>query len=368
MFAIVAVALVAVNACASVQRLAPATQDRAWRSYLGSDSRAPAVWDSLNLDPQPVWRSDVARGIVGAPALTEDLVAVSQVDRQVAVLDRATGDVIWRHRLSNAPGSGPLVDGDRVIVATQEERGEVRALQLGTGASLWSATVGDVAAPLALDDSTVYAGSTEGFVVALHSGSGARVWRVRLAGAVRAAPVPTSAGLVVATTTDSVYLLDRNTGAVRARRGLTGSIVAAPASLDTLLVAGTTGGDLVALRPEGLALRWHVDLGSAVVGSVAVQHDVAWALDERGALWCVPLADPSSASHVGTGVVSRAGPTPTASGILLASTNGELVLVDPATGTRHWSARVRGPLTQPAVVDGRFFVAVSTRGQVIAFR
>ena len=65
---------------------------------------------------------------------------------------------------------------------------------------------------------------------------------------------------------------------------------------------------------------------------------------------------------------SRAGPTPTASGILLASTNGELVLVNPATGTRHWSARVRGPLTQPAVVDGRFFVAVSTRGQVIAFR
>ena len=368
MLGIVAAALVAVNACVSVQRLAPATQDRAWRTYLGTDSRAPADWDSLNADPQPVWRSDVARGIVGAPALTEDLVAVSQVDRQVAVLDRATGDVIWRHRLSNAPGSGPLVDGDRLYVATQEERGEVRALQLGTGASLWSARVGDIAAPLALDDSTVYAGSTEGYVVALHSGSGARLWRVRLAGAVRAAPVPTSAGLVVATTTDSIFLLDRGTGAVRARRGLTGSIVATPASLDTLIIAGTTGGDLVALRPEGLALRWHVNIGGAVVGSVAAQNGVAWALDERGELWRVPLDDPASASHAGTGVVSRAGPSPTASGVFLSGLSGELFLVDPATGTRLWSARLRGPLTQPAVVDGRFFVAVSARGQIIAFR
>ena len=357
-----------VNACVSVQRLAPVTQDRAWRTYLGTESRAPAVWDSLNADPQPVWRSDVARGIVGAPALTEDLVAVSQVDRQVAVLDRATGDVIWRHRLSNAPGSGPLVDGDRVFVATQEEHGEVRALQLSTGASLWSATVGDVAAPLALDDSTVYAGSTEGYVVALRSGSGARIWRARLPGAVRAAPVPTSAGLVVATATDSVFLLDRATGAVRVRRGLAGSIVAAPASLDTLIVAGTTGGELLALRTEGLALRWRLDVGGAVVGSVAVQHGAAWALSERGELWRVPLGDPAGASHVGTGVVSRAGPTPTASGVLLAGANGELVLVDAVTGTRRWSARVRAPLTQPAVVDGRFFVAVSGRGQVVAFR
>jgi len=359
---------VAVNACVSVQRLAPATQDRAWRTYLGTDSRAPAVWDSLNADPQPVWRGDVARGIVGAPALTEDLVVVAQADRQVAVLDRATGDVIWRRRLSNVPGSGPLVDGDRLFVATQEERGEVLALQLRNGASAWSTRVGDVAAPLALDDSTVYVGSTEGYVVALRSGSGARVWRVRLAGAVRAAPVPTSAGLVVATTTDSIFLLDRSTGDVRARRGLTGSIVATPASLDTLIVAGTTGGDLVALRPEGLALHWHVDVGAAVVGSVAVQDGAAWALDERGTLWRVPLGDPSSASHVGTGVVSRAGPSPTAAGVFLSGLNGELVLVNPATGTRLWSARLRGPLTQPAVVDGRFFVAVSARGQVIAFR
>jgi outer membrane protein assembly factor BamB len=322
---------VAVNACASVQRLAPATQDRAWRTYLGSDFRAPATRDSLNADPQPVWRSNVARGIIGAPALTEDLVVVSQVDRQVAVLDRATGDVVWRHRVANVLGSGPLVDGDRVLVATQEERGEVRVLQLATGTSLWSARVGDIAAPLALDDSTVYAASTEGTVVAFRLATGARLWRARLTGAVRAAPVPSPAGLVVATTSDSVFLLDRGTGAVRARRGVPGSIVAAPASLDTLLVAGTAGGELLALRPEGLALRWRVALGAGAVGSVAVQNGVAWALDEHGTLWRVPLADPAASTNVPTRVVSRAGPTPTASGVLLSGADGALVLVDPDT-------------------------------------
>jgi len=85
---ILAAALLAVNACASAARIGPASQDQLWRAYLGSARRATAVAESVLGDPQPVWRTDVGRGVVGAPALTEDVVALSQVDRQVALLDR----------------------------------------------------------------------------------------------------------------------------------------------------------------------------------------------------------------------------------------------------------------------------------------
>jgi outer membrane protein assembly factor BamB len=365
---ILAAALVGVNACVSVQRTGPATQDRGWRTYLGSESRAPSGPDSIDAAARPVWRTDVGRGIVGSPALTEDLVAVAQVDRQVALLERATGDLIWRSRLPNAPGAGPLVDGDRLVVATQEPNGRVYALRLTTGGRIWSAPAGDVAAPLAMDDSIVYAGTTTGDVVALRTLDGSRLWRIRLSGAVRAAPLPTAAGIVVATASDSLFLLDPHSGAVRVRRGLLGSVIATPASLDTLIVAATTGGELLALRTDSLTPAWHLDLGAPVAGSVALQGGVAYALDARGTLWRVPLADRAAASRAATGVVSRAGPLPTASGVFLEGVDGELVLVDPATGARVWSSRVQAPLEHPPLVDGRFFLVASARGVVVAFR
>jgi outer membrane protein assembly factor BamB len=359
---------VGVNACASPPRVGPAAQLRPWRTYLGSERRAPASPDSLGETPQAVWRTDVGRGIVGSPALTEDVVAVSQVDRQVALLARATGTLFWRARLPTPPGAGPLVDGDRVLVATAEPTGRVYALRLDTGARIWSAQAGDVAAPLALRDSVVYAATTTGDVLALRERNGSRLWRVKLPGAVRTPPVCTGAGLVVATATDSTFLLDPRSGAVRARRPLSGTILGGPASLDTLVVAGTTAGELLALRPDSLTLVWRLDLGAAVVGNVALHGDAAWALDTRGTLWRVPLGDVGAASHVATGVVSRAGPVPTASGVLLASVEGDVVLVDPSTGTHRWSSFVQAPLDQPPLVDGRFILVAAARGVVMVFR
>ena len=357
-----------VNACTSVQRIGPATQERVWRTYLGSDRRAPDSADSLNADPQPVWRVDVGRGVAGAPALTETLVIVAQVDRQVALLDRATGDVIWRRRLSTPPGAGPLVENDRILVATQEAGGRVYALRIATGGGVWSREVGDVAAPLAADDSTVFAATTAGRVLALHVSDGRIRWRATVPGAVRTAPLPTAAGLVVSTTADSLFLLDRATGAVRARRGLRGSVLASPSVGDSLVVVGTSAGDLVALRAESLSVSWTRNLGGRIVGTVAIQRGYAFALTDRGALWRVPLGDPARAESVAAGVIARAGPTPTASGVLLCGVNGEVTLVDPATGERRWSAHLQPPIEQPVIVDGRLFLAASARGELVAFR
>lgn len=360
-----------VNACASFAsgvRTGPASQERPWRTYLGSPRRAPAAADTGYAVPQAVWRTDVGRGIAGSPALTEDVIALAQVDRLVALLDRATGDVIWRIRLPTSPGAGPLVDGDRILVATQEANGRVYALRLANGGRIWSATAGDVAAPLVIDDSVVYAATTTGDVFALQIGDGRRLWRSKVSGAVRAAPVPTPHGVLVATTSDSIFRLDARDGRIQVRRHVTGSVLSAPASLDSLVVAGTTAGELVAWRTDSLTPVWRRELGAPVVGSVAIVSGVAYALDVRGTLWRIPLADPAAGAHVATGVVSRAGPLPTPSGVFLAGVDGELVLVDPGTGAHRWSWPVQAPLDQPPLVDGHFFVASAARGVVMAFR
>jgi len=358
---------VAVNACMSVNHLAPASQERRWTAYLGSDRRANRTADTLAADPAPAWRIDVGRGVVGAPALTESLVLLSKVDRQLVVLDRRTGAIVWQRRLGQNIGSGPLVDYDRVYVATQTPDGEVRALELASGSRVWARAVGDVEAPIAVHSARVYAGTTDGWLTALSAVGGGVLWRTRLAGAVRSAPVATGGGVIVATASDSLYLLDGATGAVRARRGTSAAVLAAPALADSVLVFGTTAGRLEACDTATLGTRWSVDVGSGVVGAVAVQRDTAFVLTHDGELWWVPLDAPAGAVHAALGVVARAAPVPVAGGVIVTDVGGQISLVD-RTGARRWTGTVHPPLAEAVVVDGRFFVAASERGEVVAFR
>ena len=364
---ILAATFLAVNACAAILHRGPASQERRWTAYLGSDQRAGATADTLGADPAPIWRIDVGRGVVGAPALTENLVLLSQVDRQVTVLNRSTGAIIWRRRIGENIGSGPLVNYDRVYFATQTDQGQVVALDLATGKRLWGTRLGDVAAPIALHDAQVYAGTVDGWFVALSTTGGERLWRTRLTGAVRAAPVVVSGGVIVATAADSLYLLDRATGTVRARRGTSGAVLAAPALADSVLVFGTSAGRLEACDTATLATRWGLDVGSEVIGAVAVQQDTVHVLTHDGVLWWVPLDAPARATKIAVGVVARGAPTPVAGGVLIAGVGGELALVD-AQGAKRWTAHVHPPVVQPVVVNGRFLLAVSERGEVVAFQ
>lgn len=356
-----------VNACASTARIGPVMQERAWRTYLGAPERSGVVLESLSADPQPVWRTDVGRGIIGAIAVSEDVIAVAQVDRQVTLLDRATGEVIWRRHLPAYLGTGPLLDDDRVFAATQTNEGRVYALRLRSGRPLWSAAAGDVMAQLTVEGTALYAASTAGWVMRFATDTGTRMWRTRVAGAVRATPTLAGEVLVVATAADSLFALDAQTGAILARRATRGTVLAAPAVAESLVIAGTSDGRLEAFDPRSLTARWSLDLAGPVVGHVAVHGGTVYALAGRGTLWTIPLADPQAALHLDLGIVTRAGPAPAAGGVFIAGVNGEISLVDVA-GVRRWSARLDAPVTEPPVVDSRTILAASQKGTVVVFR
>jgi outer membrane protein assembly factor BamB len=356
----------AVNACSSV-RYGPATQERAWPGYLGTAARGSAGTDVMAPDPQPVWRARLARGITGTPAIAEDVVAVLLLDQHLALLERATGDVIWRRHVGGAPAAGPLLRDDRIYVATQGRGGGLAAYRLDSGRPAWHTRVGDIGATPVLHGDAVYAATVEGGVVSVDASSGRIRWRSRVSGGIRAEPVVAGGHVVVATTTDSLFVLETFTGRVTGRYGTDGAVLAAPALAGAQLLIGTMSGRLVALDTASWATVWRRDLGSAIVGAVGVRSDTAWALTERGLLWRVPLARPERAESTSVAVVARAGPMPTASGVFVAAVNGEVSLFD-GSGRQRWSARVRAPLVEPPLQDGTMLFVVSQRGEVVAFR
>lgn len=361
----------AVNAmaCVPVARFGPESDARGWPVYLGSARHDVSVAETLAADPQPQWRTSAGKSVRGAVAIGTTVVAVGTSDRAVVLLDRASGQRLWRHGVRGTVAGGPLIAGTRVFVATQAvPDGRVYALDLRTGKALWTVRTAGVTAPLALADSLVIAVTDTGDVLALSAATGVQRWKRALGRATRATPVPTADGIVVATLGDSLFLLDATTGALRADIATPGTVLSAPAYDGRRLVFGTTAGHLLGVSLPTLAVAWDRSVEDAVYGAVALQSDTAIALTAGGTLWYVPLDAPDAARRVALAVPSTAGPTPIADGVLVAGLSGEVLLVNGANGAVRWRLQRRAPIEEPPLVrDGQLFL-VSGGGTVEALR
>ncbi len=350
-------------------KLGPARQEISWPAYLGTSRHDACAAESLNPDPRPLWHTDVGRAVRGSPALGETVIAIGVAERAVALVERATGQGLWRTRVQGTIHGGPLLDADRIYVATEASpEGRVYALRLRDGQPIWSTPSGSVVAPLALDGDTLYAGTETGVVLRLEADDGKVVWRRKLPGAVRAAPVPTPAGLVVATTSDTLYLLDRTTGQVTGRLAVPGSVLGSPAADGARLYLGTTAGHVLAVELPALAIVWDHLAGDAVLGAPAVARDTVYALARNGTLWLIPADRAADARSFALDIVARAGPTPLAAGVLVASVSGEVLLVDRGSGATLWRVQLDGPIEEPPLVRDRQLIVIAGRGDIHSYR
>jgi outer membrane protein assembly factor BamB len=144
--------------------------------------------------------------------------------------------------------------------------------------------------------------------------------------------------------------------------------MAAPVLADERLFVATTGSLVLELDLETLASKWAHHAGDAVLGAMALVHDTLYALARDGALWLIPVNEPEHARVLRLDIVSVAGPTPVAGGVLVASVSGEVLLVDRDAGKILWNAHLDGPIEQPPLVLGRLLVVVSGRGDIHAYR
>ena len=383
----------AIAACAAAMKTGPARQESAWLAYLGSQRHDAAARETLNPDPRPVWHVSMGRGVRGSPALGETVIAAGTADRNVVLLDRASGDVLWRSRVGGAVRAGPLLDEDRLYVATESPDGRVYAIRLRDGRPLWRVRAGSVVAPLAFDSGGIYAGTEDGAVIRVDPERGHVQWRIMISGAVRAGPLVTPAAILVATTSDTLYRLDRETGTVRARLALPGTVLATPATDGRRAYLATVNGHVVAVDLASWTVAWDRPASDAVYGAPALVDDTLYVLARNGRLWMIPVTAPDAATSHALDIVATAGPTPLRSGVLVGSVSGEILLVDPTSGSRapgtptegaggagsaggagaagaaiRWRAQIAGPIEEPPLVRDRQVVVVGGRGNIHTYR
>lgn len=323
----------------------------------------------------------------GAPAVHKDRIYLGYSGTNaLLVLNRGDGRVVESLPARAPVSAAPILSDDRVIFAdsagytrlfTRSDSGWKQVWEHYSGAPI-------VQTPT-LDGDTVYVSNVDELVYALNATSGELRWRYqhRLDAARGAslelfgAPAPTVDGeLVYAGFSDGfVAALDRATGTEQwtasVGEGTYPDLIAPTLPLpDGGLLVGGYVKPLVHLDPETRSPSWRIDAGSAAASAM-----VGETIYHPGADGKLRAIDSRTGDLKWTWDSGSSGPlvTPvaTAQGLLVASTDSTLFLVNTESGTTRWLLDVGTSLTgfvSAPVVSGADIYALSNGGKLYALR
>jgi len=286
-------------------------------------------------------RSFPAAGSVESePALADDVVYFTDTAGYTWAY-RLDGELLWKHRGTAPILVRPTIDHGRVYVTDVDDLAV--ALDAQDGSLLWryrrppdltrSGELALYAAPPAvvIEDEVLF-GFSDGFVVALDAEEGEVSWERRVGEGrypdLVAAPVPYQSDIFAAGYFTPLVAIDRATRNVRWR-----------------LELGAANAPVVDTTPEQ-AILYLPGTDGVLYAVVALTGAELWAWDSetRGAL-TTPLITPA--------------------GLVVASSDGQVYIVDPTDGHELW--RYHEPVlldgvTSAPAIDGRQIVFVSNAG------
>lgn len=323
-----------------------------------------------------------------APTLHGDLVLVgSAAGRALYALSRRDGTVVTVFPASNSVESAAVVDDGRVWFADTGGNTYCYSLE---GRRLWShdGTAPVLVAPVIVSDAAgspaqVLVTNVDGLAVALDAGTGALAWQYQARRdltreaelTLYASPRAAVAGdvAVFGFNSGSVVAIELSTGEEVWTRsvgeGRYPDVVADPVTHGTDILVSAYYRPLVAIDLPSHNVRWRVEAGAAhavAVGEDAAGQAVVYHPGSDGKLRAIVVLtgaqqwswDSGTSGALTTPVVTEAG-------LLVASSEGAVWLVDPATGRMVWRWhepwKLAGVSSVPAV-DGRQAVFVTNAG------
>lgn len=241
------------------------------------------------------------------PVVDGDQVLVGTASYRVYALDRESLDFRWAFTADGAITGAPVASGGSVFVVSSD--GRIYALDRENGRLRWwsDVNVRDVLglpAPPAVDDGSVVAvASTAGDVTLFQAESGRSLWTSNVADVLLAAPVMVGGAVIAADTLGVVHGLDRESGEEAWRTDLGQFVSVDLVPLDDAVLVVTSEGLVARLDARSGAIEWILDLGGRVGshGASVAGRDLVVVLGEGSGLAAVDVDTGSLRWVVGAG-------------------------------------------------------------------
>jgi outer membrane protein assembly factor BamB len=357
---------------AAVPVTLPAAQALAsWPSAGGVPTNAPQHIEGA-ASPNIVWRRQVGQGagrrgaLVSTPIVADGRIYVYDAASVVHAVDQSTGRPVWRQAMSGS-------------AAGARRGGLFRGLERA------NATAGGIA----FDGGKIFAGTGFGNLVALDAATGTEAWRIDTGAPIHSAPLAASGKVYVTNNDSELFAVNQANGTVDWTQSAIAEPARmlsspSPALVGETLVAPFASGEIIAMVAANGRRLWSEGLTRAgtltslsaindIAGRPAVASGTVFAASQSGILAAVDLRTGVRLWDRQFGSIQ----TPWVAGdfVFAVSTQGELVALDRKTGGVKWvrqltqyeNERKKKKLvswTGPVLMGGNLILASST-GQIV---
>ncbi|BCS33399.1 hypothetical protein TBR22_A26260 [Luteitalea sp. TBR-22] len=188
------------------------------------------------------WRVPLSSGI-SAPLVARSGWVIGALDTGEVVAWRGDdGTEVWRQKVGAPVVAAPAINGERLYLPGAD--GLVRALQIKTGAPIWTTSLGGSIVTIAPLGARVYVGSTDNFFYCLDDDKGRVRWRWRAGADPVGAAIADDDRVFFSSLDTMVRALDRGHGAQRWRQPLPWRPRTGPLRVGNTLVAAGIALDL----------------------------------------------------------------------------------------------------------------------------
>ncbi|MEM1389891.1 MAG: PQQ-binding-like beta-propeller repeat protein [Pseudomonadota bacterium] len=344
-------------------------------------------------DLRVAWSVDAGRGsdrrsaLTTAPVATNDTIFVIDSAQTVRAFDVATGARRWsvglesQNRRDNlASGSGLAVDGDTLFVASGF--GFITALNASTGAEIWrTETEAPMIGSPALLDGRIFVASNNNETLALDAATGEIIWSdqaIAESARVLGSPSPAAA--------DDIVIAPYSSGEVIAYlapngRRLWSEALSAPGQFTPissindigarpvvgggLVFASSQSGIMAAIEGRTGRFVWQQPIGSTQAPVLSGEYLFVASTDAQivtvraptGQIFWVRQLEQYRNVKDKKGRITYAGPLLASGRLLVASSQGELIAMDPQTGEELQRLNLRDPVfIEPVAIQDKLIV------------
>jgi outer membrane protein assembly factor BamB len=267
------------------------------RLFIGTDDGALVALDAA--DGKAKWKFVTKGAILHPPIIVGDMVVFSNDADHVYALDRDSGKWRWQYdretpeEFTARGHAGVVAEGERVFAGFSD--GHVVALTSQGGEVVWVRSLAgsetafvDVDSSPVVEDGVLYASSSSGGLYALDISDGTEKWRYDVKGAGEVAV--DSGHVYFAAAEEGLFCVDRR-GHLLWRQGLRkGGDPSAPLLYGDLLFLSLSDRGLMIVDRDSGRLLQSFDPGPGVSSQPAVVGDRLYVLSNGGVLYAMSLA------------------------------------------------------------------------------
>ncbi len=225
-----------------------------------------------------LWSYEADDSFDSSPAISQGILYIGNLDKNVYALNATTGNMIWNYTLSHATESSPAISQGKVYIGCYGHTMYVLNATIGT--QLWNYTIkGYIRSSFVILDDILYFGDYDygnNSVYALNTSTGTQLWNYTIGDSMFSSPSIYNDRIYIASENNMTFALNATTGIQLWNYTTQGYIHSSPAISGGILYIGSYDNKVYALNATNGILIWNYTTGYSVLSSPAISQGILY--------------------------------------------------------------------------------------------